>query len=153
MLFKVHGKPLLTRAFLLAIIFITVCTAGLFPWSLSADDLPTSESQFNHLSALSSEEIKATLIKNSVTGISPENGFLFTVFYPEYGKLKGEAGLWGLYQDEGIWSVKDDIYCARWNQWLNNVERCYRVYIDADTIFWVTLDGILQSKDTLGSSD
>ncbi|VAW53350.1 hypothetical protein MNBD_GAMMA06-384 [hydrothermal vent metagenome] len=130
-------------------IFIVSFIICFLPCTVSAVEPPLSENLFNDLSPLRTEEIKTALIKNSVTGISPDSDFSFTVSYPEYGKLTGEAGPWGLYQDEGSWSVKDDIYCARWNQWLDNVERCYRVYVDGDAIFWVTLDGVLQSEDTL----
>ncbi len=104
---------------------------------------------FEEQQPLSTEEIKSLLINRSVTGNSPGSGFSFTVYYPEYGKLLGEAGPWGLYQDEGTWTARENIYCARWQHWLDNAERCYRVYVNKDAIFWVTLDGKLQSKDTL----
>ena len=124
---------------------LLVCSAiAILSWPVLADEV-----QFRDLSPLRTEQIKAALINHSVTGVSPGSGFSFTVFYPAYGKLEGEAGLWGLYQDEGTWSVKDDIYCARWQNWLENAERCYRVYLDKDAVYWVTLDGILQSKDKL----
>ena len=117
--------------------------------SLLSSLVSADEVRFNDLLPLHTEEIKAALINNSVTGLSPGSGISFTVFYPAYGKLEGEAGLWGLYQDEGIWSVSDGIYCARWQNWLDNAERCYRVYLDENAIYWVTLDGVLQSKDKL----
>lgn len=133
----VFGK--MTRRVLLAASVIS-----LLPSLVSAGEV-----QFRDLSPLRAEQIKAVLVNHSVTGVSPDSGFSFTVFYPVYGKLEGEAGLWGLYQDEGTWSVKDDIYCARWQYWLENAEHCYRVYLDEDAVYWVTLDGVLQSKDKL----
>ena len=125
-------------------VLLVCCAIAILSSPALADEV-----QFRDLAPLRTEQIKAALINNSVTGISPDSGFSFTVFYPAYGKLEGEAGLWGLYQDEGTWSVKDDIYCARWQNWLENAERCYRVDLDGDAVYWVTLDGELQSKDKL----
>ena len=144
MTFNPQRKHRLKSTISAVALLAVVCISRLFLWPVSADD-----NRYNGLTALSTPQIKTVLINHSVTGTSPDSGFSFTVFYPKYGRLEGEAGLWGLYQDEGRWSVKDGIYCARWNRWSDNKEHCYRVYLDENDIYWVRPDGILQSQDLL----
>ncbi len=96
---------------------------------------------------LTGAEIKAKLIGNSVTGTSVETGVLFTVYYPVYGEIRGEAGPWGMFTDEGVWVIKDGLYCVTWNEWADK-ELCLSVYIDGNAVSWVKPDGELLSVDT-----
>ena len=103
---------------------------------------------FEGRNPLTDDEIKAKLISNSVTGNSPNEGVSFTVYYPAYGELKGAAGPWDIFTDEGTWSVKNGVYCATWDSWSDNEQLCFRVYAIDDSIAWVNLNGTLYSKDT-----
>jgi len=101
---------------------------------------------------LTGDEIKAKLIGNSVTGVSVNAGVSFTVYYPVYGEIRGEAGPWGIFTDEGIWAIKDGLYCVTWNKW-SDEELCFSVYLDGDFISWVKPGGILLSIDTFVSGN
>jgi len=116
--------------------------------------VPASEHLYAGKEPLTTDEVKAALVGNSVKGKSSDRGFPFTSYYPTYGVMKGSAGYGGVYKEEGIWSVTHDIYCVTWENWQEKLERCLRVYrFDDDTIFWVTPNGILEGKDKLVSGN
>ena len=106
------------------------------------------ESDFENKVPLTGDEVKAKLIGNTVTGFSVDSGVSFTVFYPAYGKILGEAGPWGMFTDEGVWVIRDKLYCVTWESW-SSEELCFSVYIDGDAISWVKPGGELLSTDTL----
>jgi hypothetical protein len=86
---------------------------------------------------LSSEQIKATLIGNSVQHANSDSESAYTVYYPSYGTLIGAAGLWGLFKDQGRWSVTNGLYCAQWDKWQDNQQLCYRVALQSNHIHWI----------------
>ncbi len=86
---------------------------------------------------LNTEQIKATLIGNSVQHASSDSESAYTVYYPSYGTLIGAAGPWGIFKDRGRWSVTNGLYCAQWNQWQDNQKLCYRVALQSNHIHWI----------------
>lgn len=103
--------------------------------------------------SLNTDQIKNALIGNSVTGTTRDSAVPFTVYYPKHGMMRGEAGLWGLFTDEGTWSVEDGLYCAVWQKWADGEQLCFRVYLDDDVIHWVLPDGKPYSSDSLVSGN
>ena len=88
---------------------------------------------------LINEQIKELLTGNTVVG--ERKGRYYTVFYPTYGKMLGELS--SLESDEGVWFVKDNLYCRAWNNWLDGEERCSKVYKRGDLILKLDSDGYI----------
>ncbi len=89
---------------------------------------------------LTNEKIKELLTGNTVVGVS-RNGYDYTVFYPAYGKMLGELS--NLESDEGVWSVKDNMYCRAWNNWLYAEAHCSKVYKRGNQILKLHSDGYI----------
>ncbi len=87
---------------------------------------------------LTGDEIKKLLVGNSFVGSTQSGGrsatigLNYTVFYPSYDEIRGAAVIW---TDQGVWSVRGNIYCSTWDHWFNNEEACYRVYKKGNKVF------------------
>ena len=97
---------------------------------------------------LTGEEIKELLVGSSVVGSTQDiytGGAIFgsnyTIFYPSYGKFRGSLGY---ATDQGVWSVRGNIYCRTWDNWLDNEETCYRFYKKGNKVIKVALSGFIR---------
>jgi len=83
--------------------------------------------------ALGGEEIRAALVGNSVVSDAPDGPF--RVYFPDEEQILGQHSRH--YRDSGRWRVTEEGMCARWENWWGNVERCWQVMLDGETVTWL----------------
>lgn len=82
-------------------------------------------------------QVKEILVGNSLTGDTSDGPYTF--YFPAYGEIRGLRS--NRYRDNGVWRVTEDKVCGRWENWHGNVERCWHVYRDGDSVSWMRPDG------------
>ena len=78
------------------------------------------------------EEIRAALVGNSLDGEDKDGEFV--IHYPTASTMRI------FYQgreDDGVWRIKGDKYCRKWNTFGKGRERCVDLYRSGDRINWV----------------
>ena len=102
------------------------------------------------LTALSSHEITATLVGNTILGKGKVSAYI--IYYQSPGELRGKI-VWNgdTATDRGVWEVTaDNMYCRRWiEKWGSRERKCWRIYRDGDTITWIDTDGVVSAETTL----
>lgn len=81
---------------------------------------------------MSGTEIASALVGNSLDG-ADRNGD-YVIYYPSDSEMRI------FYQgrtDTGVWRIKQDKYCRKWDHFGKGKERCVRFYRKGDQINWV----------------
>ena len=114
--------------------------AGLVPVT-SGEDAPESGTK------LDASNIEQALAGSTTKGVN-DFGNPYTVQIWENGQTTGVAGHDDEFEDVGSWWIEDDMYCRRWDVWLDNATGCFHVVIDGDAIRWLNSDGSLARQET-----
>jgi dienelactone hydrolase len=96
---------------------------------------------------LDASSLEAALVGSTTEGINAY-GNPYTVHILADGKTTGVAGHNNEYVDDGTWWVEGDMYCRRWNQWLEGATGCFNAVIEGDKIRWLNADGSLAREET-----
>ena len=112
--------------------------AGLMP---SSGDVPEAGLR------LDASNIEQALAGSTTQGVN-DYGNPYTVKIFENGQTTGIAGHDDEYEDVGSWWIQGDMYCRRWDVWLDNATGCFNVVIDGDVIRWLNADGSLARQET-----
>ena len=93
--------------------------------------------------SLSADEIKMRLIGNSISAVG-RDAVPFTVYFPVYGEMRGVHS--NHYRDTGTWSISDGKFCGEWKNWWATDERCWKIYADGGSLYWIRPDGTTIEK-------
>ncbi len=96
---------------------------------------------------LDASNIEQALAGSTTQGIN-DFGNPYTVQILANGQTTGIAGHNDEFEDVGSWWIEGDMYCRRWDVWLDNATGCFNVVIDGDTVRWLNPDGSLARQET-----
>ncbi|HEY5700841.1 MAG TPA: hypothetical protein VIT83_02020 [Gammaproteobacteria bacterium] len=79
---------------------------------------------------LSETQFREQIVGNYVEGGYRARHYRFWI--GENGVIRGQLGLTG--SDDGVWRMKDDLFCYEWAHYFQGVERCYYWYRSGDRV-------------------
>ncbi|MDX1512823.1 MAG: hypothetical protein R3174_03675 [Gammaproteobacteria bacterium] len=79
---------------------------------------------------LSEAQFREQIVGNYVEGGYRARHYRFWI--GEGGVARGQLGLTG--SDDGVWHIKDDLFCYEWAHYFQGVERCYYWYRSGDRV-------------------
>ncbi len=98
-----------------------------------------------------STPLDAAAIEGALTGSTTMGvnsyGNPYTVRILDDGTTAGVAGHHDEFVDSGSWWIEDDMYCRRWNTWLDGATGCFHVVIEGDKVRWLNADGSLARQE------
>ena len=79
---------------------------------------------------LPESQFREQIVGNYVEGGYRARHYRFWI--GENGVIRGQLGLTG--SDDGVWHMKNDLFCYEWADYFNGVERCYYWYRAGDRV-------------------
>ncbi len=95
--------------------------------------------------------LDAAALENALAGSTTMGvnsyGNPYTVRILADGTTTGVAGHNDEFVDSGSWWIENDMYCRRWNTWLDGATGCFHVVIEGDKVRWLNADGSLAREE------
>ncbi len=104
--------------------------------------------------ALSPDEIRTSLVGNTIHGVGEDSEWFFAIYYLSDGTASGksaptETSAYFTY-DKGKWEITGETgYCLTWKTWKSGIRRCMDMIPKDGRYEFRTKDGRLQSVTDL----
>lgn len=108
---------------------MTLCVAAL---ALGACATPQQKTETDGYKRMKGEDITAALVGNSLDGEDSDGKYV--IYYDSASTMK--IAYQGRFES-GVWRIKGDQYCRRWQTFGKGKERCVHFHRSGDKINWV----------------
>lgn len=109
------------------LMFACVLTLG-----LAACAAPQKKSELDGFKKMKGADIAASLVGNSLDGEDDDGEYVIFYDTPSTMKINYQGR-----SENGIWRIKGDRYCRKWETFGKGKERCVYFYRSGDKINWV----------------
>ncbi len=111
--------------------------AGTIAMTLGACAAAPTVTELDGFKKMKGAEIAAALVGNSLDGEDSDGEYI--IHYDTASTMK--ISYQGRFES-GVWRIKGDRYCRRWESFGKGKERCLHFYRSGDQINWVRKGGI-----------
>ena len=105
---------------------------GVLALTLGACTTPQKQSALDGFKKMKGEDITASLVGNSLDGEDKDGEYVIYYDTPSTMKINYQGRT-----ESGVWRIKGDRYCRRWETFGKGKERCVYFYRLGDKINWV----------------
>lgn len=106
--------------------------AGVMALALGACAAPQKTSELDGFKRMKGADIVASLVGNSLDGEDKDGDYVIYYDTPTTMKIVYQGRT-----ESGVWRIKGDRYCRRWQTFGKGKERCVHFYRSGDRINWV----------------
>ena len=106
--------------------------AGVLALTLGACATPQKPSELDGFRKMKGADIATSLVGNSLDGEDKDGDYVIYYDTPSTMKINYQGRT-----ESGVWRIKGDRYCRRWQTFGKGKERCVHFYRSGDKINWV----------------